>query len=37
MRECTQSPRMEVIAGGVLIHVTCVCGLNYTVPRRGEL
>lgn len=34
-RECTQSPRMEVIANGLLIRVTCVCGLDYTVPKRG--
>jgi hypothetical protein len=34
-RECTQSPRLEVIASGTLIHVTCVCGLDYTVPKQG--
>lgn len=34
-RECTQSPRVEVIADGLLIHVTCVCGLDYTVPKMG--
>ena len=33
--QCTQSPRVEVIANGTLIRVTCVCGLDYTVPKHG--